>query len=141
MHDEQLSENFSLREMCASLTAKYRGIDNTPDSDSINRLRTLCTEVLQPARNQFGKPIHVNSGYRSIALNKAVGGKSNSYHLTGQAADLHVESEEEGFYLSTLLLQSRLTDLVLLERRGRRYWVHVQWTMAPRHKFLQDYAD
>lgn len=141
LHDEQLSKNFTLREMCNSITAKNHGIDNTPDAASIDRLRTLCKDVLQQARDSWGKPIHVNSGYRSAALNKAVGGKKNSYHLTGQAADLHVENEGEGFTLSALLLRSKLTDLVLLEKRGRKFWIHVQWSMAPRHKFSQDYAD
>lgn len=141
MEDKQLSYNFSLSEMCASLTAQYRGIENVPGAKEIKNLTTLCDKILQPARNQFGKPIHVNSGYRCPVLNKAVGGVKNSYHLTGQAADLHVENEREGFYLSALLLQSEYTDLVILERKGKRYWIHVQWSMAPRHKFSQKYAD
>lgn len=141
LHDEQLSKNFSLREMCSSQTARIYSIDNTPDQATIERLRTLCKDVLQQARDTWNKPIHVNSGFRSKALNKAVGGKQNSYHLSGQAADLYVDGEKDGFALSALLLRAKLTDLVLLERRGKKYWIHVQWSMAPRHKFSQDYED
>lgn len=137
MQDEQLSKDFKLSEMTASMTAEYRQIDNTPTKEAVDHLRILCQQVLQQARDTYGKPIHVNSGYRSKELNKAVGGASNSYHLKGQAADLHVDSEEDGYYLSALLLRSNIADLVILEKRGRKVWVHVQYSMAPRHKFIQ----
>lgn len=138
MQDEQLSKDFKLSEMIASTTATIRHIDNTPPKKIVDRLRILCQEVLQQARDTYGKPIHVNSGYRSTELNKAVGGQANSYHLKGQAADLHVDSESDGYYLSALLLRSNIADLVILEKRGRKIWVHVQYSMAPRHKFIQD---
>lgn len=141
MEDKELSKNFTLKEMCASLTADLYNIDNTPKQKEIDNLTMLCQKVLQQARDDFGKPIHVNSGFRCLELNKKVGGKKNSYHLKGQAADLHVDNEKEGFFLSALLLRSKYTDLVLLEKRKGRYWIHVQWSMAPRHKFQQDYAD
>lgn len=135
----QLSKNFTLEEMCASSTAEIYHIDNTPTDKEIGNLKRLCQEVLQQARDDFGKAIHVNSGYRCEKLNAKVGGKKNSYHLKGMAADLHVDGEKDGFYLSALLLRSRLTDLVILEKRGKKFWIHVQWSMAPRHKFIQDY--
>lgn len=138
MQDEQLSKDFKLSEMTASTTAVLMQIDNTPPKECVDRLRILCKEVLQQARDTYGKSIHINSGYRSKELNKAVGGQANSYHLKGQAADLHVETEKDGYLLSALLLRSNLTDLVILEKRGRKIWVHVQYSMAPRHKFIQD---
>lgn len=138
--NEQLSPNFSLDEMCASLTAKIRGINNEPGPKEIENLRTLCAKVLQQARDDYGKPMHINSGYRSKELNKAVGGKANSYHLRGQAADIYCENEADGFHMAALLLRSKYCDLVLLEKRGKKYWIHVQWSMCPRHKFCQDYA-
>lgn len=139
MDDFQLSKNFSYSEMIASYTADIYHIDNVPGSKEMANLQRLCQDVLQQARDDFGKPIHVNSGYRCKELNTKVGGKANSYHLKGMAADLHVECEKDGFLLSALLLRSKFTDLVILERRKLKYWVHVQWSMAPRHKFIQDY--
>lgn len=139
METLQLSKNFTLDEMCASTTAEIYHIDNSPNNKEISNLQRLCQEVLQPARDDYGKPIHVNSGYRCQELNAKVGGKKNSYHLKGMAADLHVDCEKDGFFLSALLLRSKFTDLVILERRKLKYWIHVQWSMAPRHKFIQDY--
>lgn len=141
MEPYQLSKNFSLTEMTASLTADLYNIDNTPNKMQVENLKRLCQDVLQQARDDFGKPIHVNSGFRSKELNKKVGGVANSYHLKGQAADLHVDNEKDGFLLSALLLRSKYTDLVLLEKKKGRYWIHVQWSMAPRHKFSQVYKD
>lgn len=139
MEDQQLSKNFTLQEMCSSLTANLYGIDNTPNQKQIDNLKMLCQQVLQQARDDFGHPIHVNSGFRSKELNKKVGGVANSYHLKGQAADLHVDNEGQGFQLAALLLRSKYTDEVILEKRKGKYWIHVQWSMAPRHKFFQDY--
>lgn len=140
MEDRQLSKNFTLREMCASMTAEIYKIDNTPNEKQVQNLQRLCADVLQQARDDYGKPMHVNSGFRSEKLNAKVGGKKNSYHLKGMAADIHVECEKDGFHLAALLLRSKYTDLVLLEKRKHKYWIHVQWSMAPRHKFSQDYA-
>lgn len=135
MKDENLSPNFTLQEMCFSLTATTLKIANEPGQKDIDNLRVLCREVLQPTRDEWGKPMHINSGYRSPDLNKAVGGKSNSYHLRGCAADIAVASHTEGYALAVHLLKQKLTDLVILERHKQRFWVHVQWSYAPRHKF------
>lgn len=135
----QLSKNFTLEEMCSSTTADIYKIKNEPNEEQKENLNILCNKVLQPTRDDFGKPIHVNSGFRSAELNKKVGGKVNSYHLQGKAADLHVDGRSEGAYLSALLLRCNLTDLVILEKRGKKFWVHVQWSYAPRHKYIQDF--
>lgn len=71
---------FSIEEMIKSDTAKAKGIDNTPSQEVIDNLTKLIEAVLDPLREWFGKPITVNSGYRCEALNKAVGGVSNSFH-------------------------------------------------------------
>jgi hypothetical protein len=51
-------------------------------------LQALVEHVLDPARERLGMPITVNSGYRCLAHNKAVGGVKNSQHLKGEAADI-----------------------------------------------------
>lgn len=71
---------FSIEEMTKSDTAKAKGIDNTPSKEVINNLIKLIEAVLDPLREWYGKPIYINSGYRCEALNKAVGGVSNSSH-------------------------------------------------------------
>lgn len=81
---------FTHSEFVNSVTAERLKILNDFDEGSSTdcNFRFLCRNVLDPAREQFGEPIMITSGYRSGALNKAVGGVPNSYHLIGRAADL-----------------------------------------------------
>jgi len=83
----KLSENFSLAELTTSDCAARNGIDNTPPAAKIENLKRLAA-TLEQVRDVLGFPIHINSGYRSGALNKAIGGKPNSQHCQGLAADL-----------------------------------------------------
>lgn len=82
----QLSEHFSLEELTRSDTATRLGIDNSAPEMVIDNLRILA-ERLEEVRALLGHPIIVSSGYRSIALNKAVRGSVTSAHTTGLAAD------------------------------------------------------
>lgn len=86
-----LSKNLSLREATKSVTALRLGIDNTPSDEEINNLELVATEIFQPLRNHFGVPIAVTSGYRSKALNKAIGGSRTSQHMAGEALDLDAD--------------------------------------------------
>ena len=58
-----------------------------PDSARAN-IVALVEQVLDPARERYGKPVCVNSGYRCPKHNKTVGGVSSSQHLRGEAADV-----------------------------------------------------
>jgi uncharacterized protein YcbK (DUF882 family) len=80
----QLSPHFSL----AELTRTSRDIPNEPDDAALTRLRLLCSEVLEPIRLLWGVPIRINSGFRSAAVNAAIGGAKGSQHLRGEAADV-----------------------------------------------------
>ena len=86
----RLSKHFSLEEMCKSMTATRKNIDNTPGSGEIKCLGDLCYEVLEPLRAKFDKPVTITSGYRSEALCEAIGSKKSSQHAKGQAADLEI---------------------------------------------------
>ena len=86
----KLSKNFSLKEMTKSQTALRRGIDNEPGDEEEANLQQLCEQVLQKVRDHFGKPVTVNSGYRSPELNKAIGGSTTSDHCKGMAADIEI---------------------------------------------------
>ena len=83
----KLSANFTLREFVRSDTAIHFNIDNTPTPREIENLRTLCKQILQPARDELG-PLYINSGFRSAVLNKAVNGSPTSAHRKGFAADV-----------------------------------------------------
>ena len=87
----KLSENFSLEELTRSATATKLGIDNTPDEEHLNNLQVVVDEIAQPLRDHFGKPVRINSGYRSPALNDAIGGSKKSQHSKGEAIDLEID--------------------------------------------------
>ena len=86
---------FTIAEMVHSDTADRLGIPNRLPKELVFNVQALVDNVLDPLREWYGKPIPVSSGYRCPALNKAVGGVGNSYHLKGMAADLDVGSTEE----------------------------------------------
>jgi zinc D-Ala-D-Ala carboxypeptidase len=86
----RLSENFDLAELQVSQTAARRGLSNVAPMEIVPNLRRLVDLILQPLRDALGRPIVVTSGYRSPAVNAAVGGAANSAHMRGLAADIIV---------------------------------------------------
>lgn len=85
--DRYLSPNFKLSELVSSNTAKAKGLANDPTPEIEEALEDLCKEALEPIRALVG-PLKVNSGYRSDAVNKSVGGSTTSAHSYGHAADV-----------------------------------------------------
>lgn len=88
----QLSEHFTLAELCVSDTAARRGINNVPtDKKIIARLQRVAVTILEPVRVHYGVPISPTSGYRSPALNAVTRGASRtSQHMAGEAVDFEV---------------------------------------------------
>lgn len=86
-----ISKNFSYREFEESETAKKYGINNTITSFEVrDAVRELVLTVLQPLRDAWGEPLHINSGYRCPMLNShpTIGGAATSQHVKGEAADI-----------------------------------------------------
>lgn len=84
-----ISKNFSYSEFEASPTAKKYGIINVISTFEVrDAVRELTLTVLQPLRDAWGEPLHINSGYRCPRLNAAVGGAATSQHVKGEAADI-----------------------------------------------------
>lgn len=134
--DQQLSPHFTLREMVASATAIKYNIDNTPESEDVICLRTLCEKVLEPLRKRFGA-IHVTSGFRSVELNEKVGGVRSSQHLQGQAADIYVPNAEVGRKMYLYVLRNLEFDQMFVERKrldGSR-WIHVSYVSPSRNRY------
>lgn len=137
----RLSEHFHLAEFTRSDTAQRRGIDNTPSLSVVVRLSGLCHNVLEPLRRFANQPITISSGYRSKALNTAVGGVSNSQHMTGEAADIQLpyRAVQEGSKVSKVqdlelgkkwfeYLKTLPHDQLIWERdspTSNHYWIHV----------------
>lgn len=120
---------FELNEFIASPEAKKRGIDNTPTFEVVEHLDELVEKLLDPLRAAYGYPIKVSSGYRCKALNRVVGGVSNSAHLTGYAADLQVGisfQKFKSFVVDWALKSGVRFDQILLEKNKKGdQWIHV----------------
>jgi hypothetical protein len=121
-----MSKNFTLEEMVSSETARSRKISNTPSPEVLASLQLLVDNVLQPVRDLYGKTVHVNSGYRSPELNKAVGGAANSQHIQGRAADISVGGKAENKALFDLICRSGIRFDQLIDEYDYR-WVHVSY--------------
>ena len=118
----QLSEHFELSDFLVSETAARRGIANEPTPEVIENLRRLCQLVLQPLRIQLARPMVITSGYRSPALNRAVGGSKTSHHMQGRAADLIVPGLSPLAVCQTAQ-QMKLPCVQIIHEFGR--WAHL----------------
>lgn len=121
----QLSDHFSLAEMTRSQTAIRKGLDNTPPPAAIASLRSLCTNVLEPLRAHYGRPVLVTSGYRAPAVNRACGGATSSQHCLGEAADLTVAGVSN--IEVCRWMERNLNYDQLIYEFGEAGWVHVSW--------------
>jgi len=125
-----LSTNFTLKELTKSDTATRLGLDNTPDEETIENLKLLCEKVLQPVREHFGKPVTINSGYRSPESNAAVGGSKTSDHCKGQACDLEIEGVSNPDLAQWIMDNLEYTQLILefyTQGQPNSGWVHVSY--------------
>lgn len=84
-----LSKNFDWKEFEKSDTATRLHINNAITSWEVrDNIKALVDDVLQPLRDAWGGPLFINSGYRCLELNKAVGGVPTSQHCLGEGADV-----------------------------------------------------
>lgn len=126
---KKLSEHFTLEEMVISQIATRKGLDNTPPPEELKNLRALCVKLLEPIRALAGNPIVVSSGYRSPAVNKAVGGAKSSQHVLGQAADITCPALGQKKFFDLIRKSGLPFDQVIDEFEQ---WVHVSHRRDPR---------
>lgn len=139
MQDIQLTKHFKLSEFTKSATATKYGIDNTPPLEVISNLQHLCQQVLEPLREWMNEPITISSGYRSPKVNSHpdVRGATNSKHLLGEAADIHLPSIETGKrYLEFILYNCRFDHLIWEHDSHGNYWIHVSITQSGKKRQL-----
>lgn len=128
----KLTEHFTLEEMTKT---SVKDVDNTPNGEQIENLKRLCRwlEMLRETWNsRYGDgddPIVISSGFRSQAVNKAVGGSPTSNHLSGCAADIRVSGIQQAIRFATILLDisdesQEAFDELIIERKNHVYWVH-----------------
>lgn len=127
-----LSEHFSLDEMMASESASRLGIDNSPPVGVIGNLRSTAI-LLEPVRKLLGAAMHINSGYRSPELNKAIGGVPTSAHCKGWAVDFICPSFGSTYKVAEAIASSGIKfDQLILEYE----WVHISFDPQMRGEVL-----
>ena len=123
----QLTEHFSLEEMTHSDIAARKGLDNTPTPEIIANL-TRVAATMERVRVLLGwNAVHVHSGYRSVEVNKAVGGVATSAHCKGLACDFDVQTYSN-YAAAMKIKESGIPfDQLILEFSGSPYggWVHL----------------
>ena len=125
----QITKHFMLEELCASATAKARGIENKPQVQQIIALVYLAVYILEPLRMAMNEPIPISSGFRCERLNRAVGGVSNSQHTKGQAADLCIggDIEKGKRWFNWINNHLKFDQLIWEHSSNGTYWVHVSF--------------
>lgn len=123
----RLSENFTLEELTYSDTARRLKIENRPGVKSVENLKQLVNNVLQPLRTWLGSPVLITSGYRSAMLNKKVGGVAQSQHQFGCAADFIVPNKSPKVIFDFIKNHLDFDQLLFeYDSKGNR-WIHVSY--------------
>ena len=123
--------NFKMSELIYSDTAVRHNINNMPDINSLDCMLDLIYNVLQPLREKLGKPVIVTSGYRNSEVNRLVGGKRNSQHLNGQAADIAVKGMTPNQLIDFIVKSSIEYDQCINEYDR---WVHISFVKGKNRK-------
>jgi len=114
----QLSEHFSLEELTHT---DHREFDNTPNDAELSNLTRLA-EFLEQVRTLLGKPIFINSAFRSKLVNDAVGSKDTSQHRIGCAADLRVVGMTPDEVVKAIIASDLNFDQIIREFDR---WTHI----------------
>lgn len=117
----QLSTNFSLEELTHSDLASRKGWDNTPNAQELANLKRLAN-FLEAVRTIVGKPIYINSGYRSKQVNDGVGSKDSSQHRLGCAADIRVQGMTPDEVCRKIIASGLAYDQLIREFDA---WTHI----------------
>ena len=125
-----LSEHFTLEELTAT---SHRQLDNTPNDTEIGNL-VLLAELLEKVKAFLnGKPIMVNSAFRSKAVNDSVGSKDTSQHRTGCAADIRVPGMTPDQVVRAIIVAGLPYDQLIREFDA---WTHISIADKPRRQAL-----
>ena len=89
----------------------------------------LVHNVLQPLRKWWGREVKIGSGFRSLALNNAVGGVRNSQHMRGEAADLCIDGDmaKGRKWFEWIKANCEFDQLIWEHNTKGSYWVHVSY--------------
>jgi len=141
-----ISKHVSKKEGTFSNTATRKGIDNTPGPEELQNMELIAEKIFEPLRKAANGPIKINSFYRSVELNKAIGGSSKSQHCQGRAIDVddvygYMSNKEMFHYIRKNLDFDQL--IWEFGTEDNPDWVHVSYVDVDnnRRRCLQAYKD
>lgn len=135
----KLSEHLDLAEVTRSDSAKRNGINNEPTPEHLENFKKLAQNIFEPIRKHFGVPIHISSGYRSKALNTAIGGSLTSQHCKGEAIDIDMDGSANGVTNKMVFdyIKANLNFDQLIWEFGTKDapdWVHVSFSSTGKQR-------
>ena len=123
-----LSENFTYDELTRSETAARHGFDNTPNEGEVDNLKRLAALLEEVKKAVGGKPVMINSGFRSKQTNDAVGSKDSSQHRLGCAADIRVPGMTPRQVVEACIEAQVPFDQIIIEFDS---WTHISVANTP----------
>jgi hypothetical protein len=135
-----ISAHISLSEATYSRTAESAGIKNLPNLEELKNMRMLAMRVFEPLREHFNAPIRVNSFFRSLELNRKVGGSGTSQHCRGQAMDISsMKPSYSNADLFNYIRDHLVFDQLIWEFGNDENpdWVHVSFADQNRRQILK----
>lgn len=127
-----LSAHVTIAEFERSEAAVKHGIANKMNEFEIQRAKELCENVFEPIRAYLKKPIKINSGFRSVAVNKRIGGAKTSQHVLGEAMDLDLHDRE----LFEWIIDNIEADQYIFEggTEDKADWFHISYRKGRNRK-------
>ena len=129
-----MTNYFNFNELIESERAESLDIKNIPNWGQIASLKALVDNVLNPLREALGRPIYINSGFRTQELNEAIGGARNSQHMATSvyaAADLDCKNKNDNKKMYELLRTLNI-DQAIWEKDGE--WIHVSYRLDNKNR-------
>jgi hypothetical protein len=122
----QLSPHFSFDEMTRTGQTHLQAANREEARRFIAPLTAVCTTLLEPVRLKFG-PVKINSGFRGLAVNTAIGGSKNSQHMKGEASDFVVPGHELEDVFRWIVTESGIVfgQAILEGRTPVPTWIHM----------------
>ena len=125
-----MTPHFSLAELTAT---SHRQFDNTPNEKELANLQKLAEFLEQVKTTLDGKPIMINSAFRSKQVNDSVGSKDTSQHRLGYAADFKVPGMTPDQVVRAIIDSDLQFDQIIREFDA---WTHVSISPSPRRQAL-----
>ena len=134
---ENISKHIIYKEATRSLTAIRLGLENKPNEYELSNMIGVAENIFEPLRKWVNDPIKVNSFFRSIELNKAIGGSSRSQHCQGRAIDIddtygHATNAEMFHWIKeNLNFDQMIWEFGTDENPD---WIHISWVSEDQNR-------